>query len=255
MIKGVDVHEGKIGIIADVIQNALDIPCAALSGANIANEVARDKFSETTVGYRPGGRQAAEIWYKLFNTSNFRVGLIEDVAGVSLCGALKNIVAIGAGFCDGLGWGDNAKAAIMRIGILEMKNFAQEFFVDVKPETFTETSAGIADLITTCTYLRIFSDRRLWWPQPQVCRGVRADRQALPRAGGRTAQRPEAAGHRDGARGVPIPQGPQASGWLPAVPHHLPYCLRGDGTQPAHGRLVTLSLRDAWHRGAVLASM
>ncbi|KAI3623986.1 glycerol-3-phosphate dehydrogenase (NAD(+)) [Malassezia furfur] len=150
MIKGVDVHEGKIGIIADVIQNALDIPCAALSGANIANEVARDKFSETTVGYRPGGRQAAEIWYKLFNTSNFRVGLIEDVAGVSLCGALKNIVAIGAGFCDGLGWGDNAKAAIMRIGILEMKNFAQEFFVDVKPETFTETSAGIADLITTC---------------------------------------------------------------------------------------------------------
>ncbi|WFD44117.1 glycerol-3-phosphate dehydrogenase (NAD(+)) [Malassezia psittaci] len=150
MIKGVDVNDSKIKIFADVIQDALQIPCAALSGANIANEVARDKFSETTVGYRPGGREAAEVWFKLFNTPNFRVGLIEDVAGVSLCGALKNIVAIGAGFCDGLGWGDNSKAAIMRIGILEMKNFAQEFFDDVKPQTFTETSAGIADLITTC---------------------------------------------------------------------------------------------------------
>lgn len=150
MIKGVDVREGKISIFADVIQEALGVPCSALSGANIANEVARDKFSETTIGYRHGRRKQAELFFKLFDTPNFRVGLIEDVAGVSLCGALKNIIAIGAGFCDGLGWGDNAKAAIMRIGILEMKNFAQEFFVDVKPETFTETSAGIADLITTC---------------------------------------------------------------------------------------------------------
>ncbi|WFD04697.1 glycerol-3-phosphate dehydrogenase (NAD(+)) [Malassezia vespertilionis] len=151
MIKGVDVRDGNIRIYADVIEHALGIPCAALSGANIANEVARDKFSETTVGYRPGGREfASDIYFKLFNTPNFRVGLIEDVAGVSLCGALKNIVAIGAGFCDGLGWGDNSKAAIMRIGLMEMMNFSINFFDNVKPETFTETSAGVADLITTC---------------------------------------------------------------------------------------------------------
>lgn len=75
---------------------------------------------------------------------------MEDVAGVSLCGALKNVVAIAAGFTDGLGWGSNAKAAVMRIGLMEMKRFSEEFFEGVKAETFTETSAGIADLITTC---------------------------------------------------------------------------------------------------------
>ncbi|WFD40819.1 glycerol-3-phosphate dehydrogenase (NAD(+)) [Malassezia japonica] len=151
MIKGVDVRDNKISIFADVIQEALGIPCAALSGANIANEaVARDKFSETTVGYRPNQRELALSYVKLFDTNNFRVGMIDDVAGVSLCGALKNVVAIGAGFCDGLGWGDNAKAAIMRIGLMEMKKFSLEFFQNVKPETFTETSAGFGGRNRKC---------------------------------------------------------------------------------------------------------
>ncbi len=59
MIKGVEVKDGKISIFADVIQEALGISCSALSGANIANEVAQDKFSETTIGHRAddkGGR-------------------------------------------------------------------------------------------------------------------------------------------------------------------------------------------------------
>lgn len=80
--------------------------------------------------------------------------MVEDVAGVSLCGALKNVIAIAAGFTDGLGWGSNAKAAVMRIGLMEMKRFSEEFFEGVKAETFTETSAGIADLITTCESAR-----------------------------------------------------------------------------------------------------
>lgn len=150
MIKGVEVADKNISIFPDVIEKALGIPCAALSGANIANEVASGLFSETTVGYRPHQRALAEYYVKLFDTHKFRVGMIEDVAGVSLCGALKNIVAVGAGFVDGLGWGGNAKAAIMRIGLMEMRRFALEFFKDVRPETFTETSAGVADLITTC---------------------------------------------------------------------------------------------------------
>ncbi|KAE8215551.1 hypothetical protein CF327_g1197 [Tilletia walkeri] len=150
MIKGVEVKDGDIRIFADVIEDILGCRCSALSGANIANEVARDLFSETTIGYREGELASAETFQKVFDTPNFKVGLIEDVAGVSLAGALKNVVAIAAGFTDGLGWGDNAKAAIMRIGLLEMKHFSEEFFEGVKPETFTETSAGIADLITTC---------------------------------------------------------------------------------------------------------
>ena len=150
MIKGVEVKDTNIRIFADVIEEILGCKCMALSGANIANEVARDKFSETTIGYREGDRESAEVFLKVFDRQNFKVGMIEDVAGVSLSGALKNVVAIAAGFCDGLQWGDNAKAAIMRIGLMEMKHFAEEFFEGVKAETFTETSAGVADLITTC---------------------------------------------------------------------------------------------------------
>lgn len=89
---------------------------------------------------------------ELFHTPNFRVSLTDDVLGVSLAGALKNVVAVAAGLVDGLEWGDNAKAAIMRIGLLEMKRFAKEFFPDggVRDATFVEESAGVADLITSC---------------------------------------------------------------------------------------------------------
>ena len=69
---------------------------------------------------------------------------MEDVAGVQVCGAVKNVIAIASGLADGLGVGDNTKAAILRIGICEMKSFAKMFFMGVKDETFFE-SCGIAD--------------------------------------------------------------------------------------------------------------
>ena len=78
--------------------------------------------------------------------------MTDDVAGVSLGGALKNVVAVAAGFVDGRGWGDNAKAAVMRVGLLEMVKFGKEFFGEtVRAGTFTEESWGVADLITSCS--------------------------------------------------------------------------------------------------------
>lgn len=67
------------------------------------------------IGYREGDLESAEIFWKVFDTPTFKVGMVEDVAGVSLCGALKNVVAIAAGFTDGLGWGDNAKGALSNV--------------------------------------------------------------------------------------------------------------------------------------------
>ncbi|KAJ3089032.1 Glycerol-3-phosphate dehydrogenase, partial [Quaeritorhiza haematococci] len=89
-----------------------------------------------------------EVFQKLFHTNYFKISTVEDVAGVELCGALKNVVAIGAGLVDGLKYGENTKAAIIRIGLCEMRKFAKTFFKGVKDDTFFE-SCGVADVITT----------------------------------------------------------------------------------------------------------
>lgn len=86
-----------------------------------------------------------------FHRPYFHVNVIEDVAGVSVAGALKNVVALAVGFVEGLGWGDNAKSAIMRVGLLETIKFSEMFFPESKASTFTAESAGVADLITTCS--------------------------------------------------------------------------------------------------------
>merc|ERR1719484_474825 len=116
-------------------------------GTNVANEVARDEFCESTVGWK--NKANGEAFQALLDCPTFRVGQINDVAGVEICGALKNVVALGAGFCDGLDLGGNTKAAIIRIGLKETAKFAKMFFNGIKDETFME-SCGLADLVTTC---------------------------------------------------------------------------------------------------------
>uniref|UniRef100_A0A0B7JZP4 Glycerol-3-phosphate dehydrogenase [NAD(+)] n=1 Tax=Bionectria ochroleuca TaxID=29856 RepID=A0A0B7JZP4_BIOOC len=153
-VKGVNVSDEGISLFSEWIGDGLGIYCGALSGANIATEIANEKWSETTIAYDPppmdNSRAPTPRPY-------FHVQMVSDVAGVSLGGALKNIVALAAGFVDGRGWGDNAKAAIMRIGLMEMVKFGKEFFGEtVQTATFTESSAGVADLITSCSGGRNF---------------------------------------------------------------------------------------------------
>ncbi|KAF5383891.1 hypothetical protein D9757_007380 [Collybiopsis confluens] len=146
-IKGVEVAGDEIYTFPWLIEKKLGIPCSALGGANIAMEVAQSEFCETTIGV-PSPDDAA-LWHAVFDSPMFRVHPIEDVAGVSLSGALKNVVALAAGFVDGMGYGGNTKAAILRIGLLEMAAFTKEFFPASSSLTFSHHSAGVADLITT----------------------------------------------------------------------------------------------------------
>lgn len=202
-IKGVNVSTDGVSLFSEWIGDGLGIYCGALSGANIANEIAKEKWSETTIAYdpppmdnsraptprstspNPNVEALTEMQHRdsrgrtsktkltavpqeyppldhdcfriLFHRPYFHVQMVSDVAGVSLGGALKNIVAIAAGFVDGRGWGDNAKAAIMRIGLMEMVRFGKEFFGQTaQTATFTESSAGVADLITSCSSGRNF---------------------------------------------------------------------------------------------------
>lgn len=148
-IKGIEVDLKSIEIYTypSIIERELGLPCSALGGANIALEVANEEFCETTIGC-PGPKDAS-LWTAVFDTTMFRVHAVEDVAGVSLSGALKNVVALAAGFVDGMGYGGNTKAAVLRIGLLEMSSFTQEFFPSSSATTFSHHSAGVADLITT----------------------------------------------------------------------------------------------------------
>ena len=116
-------------------------------GANLAKEVANESFCETTIGVKDS--KLAPVLHNLLNTPNFRVTVTDDAETVEVCGALKNIVACGAGFIDGLGLGDNTKAAVIRLGLMEMVQFGNVFYPGCKLATFFE-SCGIADLVTTC---------------------------------------------------------------------------------------------------------
>ena len=119
---------------------------AVLSGPSHAEEVADGM--PTTVTVAAEETETAEAVQDVFMTERFRVYTQSDVLGVELGGALKNIIALGAGISDGMGYGDNTKAALMTRGITEMARLGQR--MGANPETFYGLS-GIGDLVVTCT--------------------------------------------------------------------------------------------------------
>lgn len=146
-IKGVEVNGSDISTFAQLVEEKLGTPCGALGGPNVALDVANEQMCETTIGCKT--QDECDLWKAVFNTKRFKVTTVQDVSGVSLAGALKNVVALAAGFVDGLKIGSNTKASIMRMGLAEMAQFTVEFFPGAEKETFSE-SAGMADLITSC---------------------------------------------------------------------------------------------------------
>lgn len=145
-IKGLQ-DSSELALISQLIEQELGTECSVLMGANIANEVAKEEFSEATIGCNnPGDRG---MYQHLFDRPYFRITTVADTQTVELCGALKNIVAVAAGFVDGMDLGGNTKAAIIRLGMREMRQFCKVFTPSSQDATFFE-SCGVADLITTC---------------------------------------------------------------------------------------------------------
>ena len=141
------IEKGTLLRLSQVAEEIMpDIRYAALSGPSHAEEVARQL--PTTVAVAGKDHDLAMEVQEVFFTDRFRVYTNEDLAGVELGRLLKNIIALGAGISDGLGFGDNAKAAMMTRGITEMTRLGLTMGAEMK--TFSGLT-GIGDLIVTCT--------------------------------------------------------------------------------------------------------
>ncbi|MBI4567914.1 MAG: NAD(P)-dependent glycerol-3-phosphate dehydrogenase [Planctomycetes bacterium] len=145
LAKGIEVGANLTagGIIRDVLGEAARV--AVLSGPSHAEEVAR--LLPTTVVVASAEPALAAMAQADLSSEVFRVYTNPDVRGVELAGAMKNVIAVAAGICDGLGFGDNTKAALLTRGLAEMVRFGLSQACD--PATF-HGLAGIGDLITTC---------------------------------------------------------------------------------------------------------
>jgi glycerol-3-phosphate dehydrogenase (NAD(P)+) len=122
-----------------------DRPVAVLSGPNVAEEIARGLPAAAVIAC-PSLPLAVQLQLAI-TSSAFRVYVNDDVLGVELCAAAKNVIALAAGGADGLRLGDNAKAALVARGLAEMRRLAE--VAGARPETFAGL-AGMGDLVVTC---------------------------------------------------------------------------------------------------------
>lgn len=140
-------EEASLKRLSEVIRE--EIPqndVVVLSGPSHAEEIARNV--PTTIVAACANRASAEYVQDVLMNTNLRVYVNDDILGVELGGALKNIIAVCAGICDGLGLGDNTKAALMTRGLAEIERLGVK--MGARSETFVGLT-GMGDLIVTCT--------------------------------------------------------------------------------------------------------
>ena len=149
------IEAGTLYTMTEVIRDELNkkgglekVKLVALSGPTHAEEVAIDL--PTTIVSACPDLKVAQYVQKIFMNPKFRVYTNTDIHGVEICGAFKNIIALGTGIARGLGYGDNTAAALITRGVKEMSALGE--LMGCKPETFNGL-AGIGDLIVTCTSL------------------------------------------------------------------------------------------------------
>lgn len=133
--------------LSQVINEVLpDVPVVALTGPSHAEEVARN--IPTSIVAASNSKAAAQAVQSIMASKTLRIYTSGDIIGAELGGALKNVIAICAGFCDGLGLGDNTKAALITRGLAEMSRLG--VVLGAKEYTFAGLT-GIGDLVVTCT--------------------------------------------------------------------------------------------------------
>ena len=131
-----------------------NVRLVALSGPTHAEEVAKD--IPTAIVSASTDQEAAVYIQQVFTSSFMRVYTNDDVKGIELCGALKNIIALAAGMVSGMGYGDNTKAALITRGMAEMSRLGSA--LGAQPATFAGL-AGIGDMIVTCTSVHSRNNR------------------------------------------------------------------------------------------------
>ncbi|MFR2646780.1 MAG: NAD(P)H-dependent glycerol-3-phosphate dehydrogenase [Blautia coccoides] len=142
--KGIEEH--TLTTLTDMIEEEIpNSQACVLSGPSHAEEVSRNLPTTCVVGAKR--KETAEYLQNIFMSPSFRVYISPDMLGIELGGALKNVIALAAGTADGLGYGDNTKAALITRGMAEIARLG--IAMGASPDTFYGLS-GIGDLIVTC---------------------------------------------------------------------------------------------------------
>ena len=140
------IERGTLLTVSSILKELSDHPVAVLSGPSFAKEVIKKLPAAVTLATED--KKIGFILQEMFNINNFRVYTHDDILGVEIGGALKNVMAIASGISDSLGLGNNARASLITRGLVEMTRLG--IAMGAKERTFSGLS-GIGDLVLTCT--------------------------------------------------------------------------------------------------------